>query len=141
MLRLISALALLLPAMALAVPATVNVTVTSLTDDGTGGAPAAFRLHLDCNLAGQSVGPVLADPAVINGVYQIPDADTDETYTLCAVAYNYDADGQEQAGGFANVVTLAFDGVVIPPPGGATVILSCEVRGAVIANCVQTNNP
>ena len=115
-------------------PATINVTVTDLQATG---APDAFRLHYGCDLAGQTVGPVLADPAVTGGVYSIPNGDTDNTYVVCAVAYN--AAG---AGGFANTVTLTFTGVIVPP-GDATVILSCEVDPAsgVIANCVQTNNP
>lgn len=117
-----------------AVPATILVTPTSVSDDGTGGAPDGYRLYRGCDLAAQTTGAVLADPLVVGTEYSFT-GDTDNSYAICAVAFN--AAG---AGGFGNVVTLTFDGVVVPP-GDATVILSCEVDPAsgVIANCVQTN--
>ena len=132
--RYLIALLALVPLLAWGVPATINVTPTSLTNDLTGGVADGYRLHRGCDLAAQTVGATLANPAVIGTEYSFS-GDTDQTYTICAVAFN--AAG---SGGFANVVTLSFDGVVVPP-GSATVILSCEVDPAsgVIANCVQTN--
>lgn len=123
----------LLPSLAFAVPATINVTPTSLTAAGT---VDGYRLHQGCDLAAQTVGALIADPAAVGATYSFA-GDTDNAYTVCAVAYN-----SAGAGGFANVVTLTFDSVVVPP-GNATVILSCEVdpSSGVIANCIQTNNP
>lgn len=119
--------------LAFAVPATINVTPTDLSASGT---VDGYRLYRGCNLAGQSVGQVIADPASVGTTYSFA-GDTDNTYVICAIPYNAAGDG-----GFANTVTLSFDGVIVPP-GDATIILSCEVDAAsgVIANCVQVNNP
>lgn len=135
LLLVLSAVLALIPAAALAVPATVTVTVTGLSDDATGGAVDGFRLYRGCDLATQSKGGALADPAVVGGSYSFA-GDTDEQYQLCAVAFNSAGEGP-----FANVVTIRAENVVVPP-GGATVILDCLFDPTrATAECVQTNAP
>lgn len=133
--RIILAFALALCALNVhAVPATIRITPTSFTDDGLGGTPSSFRLHRGCDLLAQTTGPIIADPAVAGSEYAFA-GDTDQTYTICAVGVN-----NAGVGGFANVVTLSFEDVVIPP-GKSTIVLECDVdpSSGVIANCVQTN--
>tara|TARA_A100001201_G_scaffold143757_1_gene147291 strand:+ start:27727 stop:28188 length:462 start_codon:yes stop_codon:yes gene_type:complete len=128
--------AILFPADAFAVPATIEVTPSSISADGSGGLADSFRLHRGCDLGAQTVGPLLADPAQVGETYTFS-GDTDNSYNVCAVAVN-----SAGVGGFANVVTLSFDNVVLPP-GDTIIVLACDVDAAsgVVADCVQVNSP
>lgn len=132
-LTLVLLLSLIVGLPAHAVPATINIIPTTLSEDGSGGAVDGYRLYRGCNVANQTVGSLVADPAVVGQSYSFV-GDTDQGYNVCAVAFN--AAGE---GGFDNIVVLAFQNVIVPP-GRATVVLDCLVEpDGVIADCVQTN--
>lgn len=134
--NLLALFLLLCATIAHAVPATINITPTTLSDDGTGGPVDRYVIHQDCDLASQTIGQTLANPAVVGQSFAIV-GDTDDTYTICAVGVN--AAG---VSGFANTVTLTFEDVTITP-GNVRIVLDCDLdlEAGTVANCVQTNNP
>lgn len=119
--RIFLTLALMFPLVAFAVPATIEVTVTELSDDGTGGVPDNYRLYSGCDLTTQSVGAVLADPITVGSTYTFS-GDTDFTYALCTIPYNVAGDGS----GFDNIVEINFTNVRVPP-GRGRIMVSCYI--------------
>lgn len=123
---------LVLPLVAIAAPATINVTPTALSEDGTGGTPDGFRLYRGCDLALQTVGAVIADPAVVATQYSFA-GDTGQTYDICARAFN--ALGE---GGFSEVVRIGV------PPGDASGTYNCTfdvTSPPQTLTCTQVVNP